>query len=126
VELDTLHAASVCLPSGRRVTPDGTATTIYKELSWDEKAKWTDMKAMWSHWYHRCREKAVLKQKAMYSWARTMALCAVLCLFGVLLEAKFDQPITIDTILAGFRDPRLGGYTFTLSQGHPFHGAQSR
>ena len=34
-------------------------------------------------------------------------LCAVLCLIGVLLEARFDQPITLGTVLAGFRDPHL-------------------
>jgi hypothetical protein len=127
VELDTLRAASVCLPTGRRVAPDGaatmlcTATAIYKGLTWDEKAKWTDMKAMWVQWYHRCQEKATLKQKAMYSWARTMALCAMLCLMGVLLEAEFDQPITLNTVLSGFRDPRLAGFSFPYS---PFRTPQ--
>ena len=126
VELDTLRAASVCLPAGRRAAPDGTATTIYKELSWDEKVKWTDMKAMWTRWYHRCRERAILKQKAMYSWARTMSLCAVLCLVGVLLEAKFDQPITVGTVLAGFRDPGLGTPGFLSLHFHSSENAQSR
>jgi hypothetical protein len=112
MELDTLRAASVCLPTGRRAAPDGTATTMYKEMTWDEKAKWTDMKAMWMRWYHHYQEKAISKQKVMYSWARTMSLCAVLCLVGVLLEAKFDQPITLTTVLAGFRDPSLGTHNF--------------
>jgi hypothetical protein len=106
VELDALRAVSVCLPTGRRPT-DTAITAMYKELTWDEKAKLSDMKAIWMGWYERCRRKAFLKQKALYSWARTLSLCAMLCLMGVLLEAEFNQPITIRTILAGFRRPSL-------------------
>jgi hypothetical protein len=105
VDLDVVRAVSVCLPTQRWAAVDGTREKIYKELLWDKKATWTNMKAMWMQWYSLCQEKAVLKQKAMYSWTRTMALCAVLCLIGVLLQAEFDQPITIGTILAGFRRP---------------------
>jgi len=103
VELDTLRAVSVCLPAGRRVPTDGIAETMYKELSWDEKARWRDARTIWMRWYGRCQEKAIQKQKAMYSWARTLALSALLCLGGVILEADFDQPITISNILAGFK-----------------------
>jgi hypothetical protein len=78
---------------------------MYKELTWDEKVRWSNMRAMWMQWYDRCRKNAILKQKAIYSWARTLALCALLCLVGVLLEAEFDQPITLRTVLAGFRRP---------------------
>jgi hypothetical protein len=53
------------------------------------------MKIIWMQWYSQCQEKALLKQKATYSWARTMALCAALCLIGVVLEATFDEPITL-------------------------------
>jgi hypothetical protein len=103
VELDALRAVSVCLPTERWVPADGTIGKMYKELLWDKKAKWTNMKAMWMRWYGLCQEKASLEQKAMYSWARTMALCALLCLVGVLLQAEFDQPITLSNVLAGFR-----------------------
>jgi hypothetical protein len=105
VDLDALHAASVCLPTGRRASNDGITTAMYKDLMWDEKAKLNTIKTIWMQWYERCKKKAILKQKAMYSWTRTLALSAVLCLVGVLLEAEFDQPITIGTILAGFRRP---------------------
>ncbi len=70
---------------------------------WDKKARWTNLKALWGRWYGLCQEKAIQKQKSLYSWARTMALCSMLCLMGVLLEAEFDQPITFRTVLAGFR-----------------------
>jgi len=105
VDLDTLHVASVCLPTGRRATEDVLSSSMYKDLSWEEKAKLSDLKSFWMHWYERCKRKAFLRQKAMYSWARTMALCSVLCLIGVLLEAEFNQPITLHSILTGFRRP---------------------
>ena len=76
-----------------------------KKPIWDEKAKWHEMKATWMEWYARCQEQAILKRKTMYSWARTLALCAVLCLVGVLLEAEFDQSISVRGILAGFSHP---------------------
>ena len=123
VDLDTLHAVSVCIPTERWAAPDGTIAKMYKELMWDKKAKWTNMKAMWMRWYSLCQEKAVLKQKAMYSWARTMALCALLCLVGVLLEAEFDQPITIRNILAGFRHPDPVASSCQTSQPHPSQSA---
>ena len=103
VDLDALHAASVCLPTGRRDASDGGITAVYKDLTLDEKIKLNDLKSIWTNWFERCRKRALLKQKAMYSWARTLALSAVLCLIGVLLEAEFDQPITLHTILTGFR-----------------------
>ncbi len=37
----------------------------------------------------------------MYSWSRTLAMCSALCLIGVLLEAEYDKPISVSTILAG-------------------------
>ena len=103
VDLDTLRAVSICLPTDRGAALEEKVSKIYKELMWDKKARWTNLKTMWRRWYALCQEKAIQKQKAMYSWSRTMALCSVLCLIGVLLEAEFNQPITIRTILTGFR-----------------------
>ena len=105
VDLDTLHAAAICLPTGRRATEELLSSSMFKELSWDEKAKLSDLKSFWGQWYDRCKKKALMKQKALYSWARTMALCSVLCLIGVLLEAEFNQPITLQNVLNGFRRP---------------------
>jgi hypothetical protein len=105
VDLDTLHAAAVCLPTGRRASEEIMSSAMFKELSWEEKAKLSDLKSFWFHWYDRCKKKALVKQKALYSWARTMALCSALCIIGVCLEAEFNQPITLQNILNGFRRP---------------------
>jgi hypothetical protein len=119
VELDALRAASICMPTGRREIEDDAIATMYKQLSWDEKAKWSNVRAMWTRWYSICQEKAVLKQKAIYSWARTLSLCALLCLVGVFLEAEFDQPITFRTILTGFRRPCPAAASLQTSQLSP-------
>jgi hypothetical protein len=103
VDLDALHAASICLPTGRRGADDVITTTLFKELVWEEKVRLSTFKTIWTQWYDRCKKRAIQKQKTMYSWTRTLALSAVLCLTGVLLEAEFDQPITIRNVLAGFR-----------------------
>jgi hypothetical protein len=101
VDLSALHAASLCLSTGRRAAAGNATTTSDNEPTWDEKAKWHEMKVMWMQWYARCQETALLKQKAMLSWARTLALCAALCLMGILLQVEFDKPISISNILTG-------------------------
>ena len=84
VDLADLRVASLCLVSA------------------GSKPTWHAIRAMWMKWYLQCQHTAVRKQKAMYSWSRTSALCAVLCLIGVLLEAEYGKPISASTILAGF------------------------
>jgi hypothetical protein len=103
VDLDALSAASICLSAGRRKVADSTTATGNSEPTQDEKSRWREMKMVWMEWYGRCQEKSLLKQKTMYSWARTLALCAVLCVVGVLLEATFGQSISLSHILDGFR-----------------------
>jgi hypothetical protein len=101
-------AASACLTLGRRAgrrldvdLSDLRAASI-SILTAGKKPSWDEIRALWMKWYARCQEKAMQKQQATYSWARTLALCAVLCLIGVLLEAEFDQRISVRHIWAGF------------------------
>jgi hypothetical protein len=83
VDLADLRMASLCLVSA------GTKPT------------WRAIRTMWMKWYLQCQDAAIRKQRVLYSWSRTLALCAVLCLIGVLLEAEFDRPISVSEILAG-------------------------
>jgi hypothetical protein len=104
-------AASICLSNGRRagqhVEVDLADLRVASVglLTTGRKPSWDEIRALWMKWYARCQEKAIVKQKAIYSWARTLALCAVLCLVGVLLEAEFDETISVSRVLAGFRHP---------------------
>ena len=59
VDLDTLRAAAVCLPTGRRAPEQILTSSMFKDLSWDEKAKLGDLKSFWSHWYERCKRKPI-------------------------------------------------------------------
>ena len=91
-----LIAASVCLTRGKQAgrhieldLEDLRAASMGLVLA-GNKPSWSEIRSLWMNWYASCQEKAVFKQKAIYSWARTLALCAALCLIGVLLEAEFD------------------------------------
>jgi hypothetical protein len=91
VDLDDLHTTS------NRLAAAACRTTTEKVVAWHE------VKATWTHLVGHCCEKALLKQKSMYSWARTFSLCAALCLIGVTLEATYGEEISVDNIVAGFR-----------------------
>jgi hypothetical protein len=100
VDIDALHAASKCISGGRRAGDSGAAKP--EDPTLNEKERWHELKVVWMKWYARCREEAIVKQKAMLSWARTCALCSVLCLVGVLLEVEFGEHISMDAIVQNF------------------------
>jgi hypothetical protein len=93
VDMDAYRLASVCLSLGRRMASDGAGNPIDDDPALDDKSRWRAMKTVWMNWYSQCQEKATAKQKVMYSWARTLSLCAILCLVGVLIEAKCGHSI---------------------------------
>ena len=106
VDLAALHAAAVCLSAGRRAA-DGGATTTGKEPTWGEKLKWQEMKEIWMRGYGRCQEQAIVRQKRLRSWARTFALCAAVCIVGVVLRAEIDECVSASRIWAGVGQPHL-------------------
>ena len=109
VDLAALCATSACL------------SQVGKKPTWDGQAKWQDIKTIWMKWCTRCQEAARLKQKAMYSWARTLTLCAALCLVGALLEVQFDESISIDHVVAAFcQSPSAEAISRTVNS-YPHH-----
>ena len=95
-----LIAASACLTRGKRANQhinidlsDLHAASMGLVVA-GNKPTWNEIRSLWMKWYASCQEKAILKQQATYSWARTLALCAALCLIGVLLEVEFDERIS--------------------------------
>ena len=117
--------ASACLTMGkrvgRRVEVDLADLRVASVglLTAGRKPTWDEIRSLWMMWYARCQEKAVVKQKAIYSWARTLALCAVMCIVGALLEGEFDEPITASRILAGFRQPCPVATEFQVLRSNP-------
>jgi hypothetical protein len=83
VDLADLRMASLCLVSA------GTKPT------------WQAIRTMWMKWYFQCQEAAIQRQNSLYSWARTLALCAAICLMGILLEVEYGRPITADGVIDG-------------------------
>jgi hypothetical protein len=104
-----LVAASACLSCGRRAgqqiqvdLTDLRAASVNLLMA-GKKPSWDELRGLWMQWYARCQQKAILKQKATYSWARTLSLCAALCIVGVLLEVELDDHISISRIFAGLQ-----------------------
>jgi hypothetical protein len=121
VDLDALRAASICISGGRRMGEGGAAKP--EEPTMNEKERWHAIKLIWVECYSRCQEEAIIKQRAMLSWARTCALCAVLCLVGVLLEVEFGEFISIDSVVQNF------GHSYsaaTISKPSPARYHQSK
>jgi hypothetical protein len=89
VEIDftDLRAASLCIASA------------------GSKRTWRAVRMKWTAWYLHCHEMALRKQKTLYSWARTLAMCSALCMIGVCLEAQYDKRISPSTVLAGLVHP---------------------
>ena len=62
-----------------------------KRPTWSQEAKWPEIKSVWLEWHVRCQLLDAPRQKATLSWGRTMALCAAICLMGVVLKVELDE-----------------------------------
>jgi hypothetical protein len=107
-----LIAAMACLTRGKRagqhieLNLDDLRAASMGLIMAGHKPSWNEIRSLWMKWYATCQENAVIKQKAIYSWARTLALCAVLCLVGVLLESEYDEQISFRHIYSDwFQSP---------------------
>ena len=74
-----------------------------KRPTWDEKAEWSQIKETWMTWYAQCQVWEAPKRKATLSWGRTMALCAGLCLLGIVLKVELDERMSKSQITSDFR-----------------------
>jgi hypothetical protein len=124
VDIGGLHAAAACMWAGTDDDGNSSATES-RELSAHEKAKWREVKKTWMEWYAQCVEQVNLKQKTLYSWARTLALCAALSLIGVVLEVKFGAPISLSNILAGLRRSQPAASASQSPHSTPHRGPRS-
>lgn len=70
---------------------------------WNHVAQWSELKAGWLHWHERCQEIKALQREPLFSWGRTAVLCAAICLVGIVLQVRSDEPAFVSRIWAGFR-----------------------
>jgi hypothetical protein len=95
--------ALACVSMGKPcASTDGKAMPPERP-TWNKNAEWSEIKATWMSWSVQCQEFEAPKRKAMLSWGRTMALCAVLCLVGVYLEVEYGEKISFSRIWSGFK-----------------------
>lgn len=101
-------AAMACLTRGRRAGQhceldlEDLHSASMSLVMAGTKPTWNEFRSLWMIWYAKCQQKAIVRQKAIYSWARTLSLCAVLCLIGVLLEIHFDKHLSLTEIISEF------------------------
>jgi hypothetical protein len=67
----------------------------------DEKATWNQIKAALIDLYSRYESRESARQKALRSWAGTLTICAGLCMIGILLEVRYNQLISVKSIVGG-------------------------
>jgi hypothetical protein len=113
-----LVAACACLTKGRRVSQrlevdltDIKAASVSLLMA-GKKPTWDEMRGLWMQWYARCQAKATQKQQAIYSWARTLVLCAVICIVGIVLQVELDEQASLSQALSSFgRRPTAASHT---------------
>jgi hypothetical protein len=72
------------------------------QLSADEKKIWTQIKSVMCELNSRYEKKMTRKQLILRSWAGTFAICAGLCLVGIVMEVKYRHPINTKNVVAAF------------------------
>jgi hypothetical protein len=105
-------AAMVCLTKGRRVTQrvevdlsDLKAASVSLLMA-GKRPSWDEMRGLWMQWYARCQAKAFAKQQSIYSWARTLVLCAAICLIGIVVQVELDEQVSISRVWENIRATR--------------------
>ena len=115
-------AVSAYLSKARKVEVANIGTRWDKKPpTWRKTATWREIKntwTEWTEWYARCQEMEASKRKAIRSLARTLVLCAALCIVGVVLEVEFGQPISVDSILSGFGQSHPVATSFQSPHSH--------
>ena len=95
-------AASACFSREKQAAQGDGTPKWSKRPTWHKEAKWPEIKAAWLQWYVRCQDMEVPNQKAMLSWGRTFALCAALCVVGIVLRVKLDEQMSVSRIWSSF------------------------
>jgi hypothetical protein len=88
----------------------------------DNKAAWKRLKAALAE-LHSCLDgKDTAREKSLRSWAGTFVICAGLCMIGVLLEASYNQLISVKSICGGLVGQQTVMYCPPIRQHTLKHG----
>jgi hypothetical protein len=72
-----------------------------------DASTWDAIKVAWSDWHSYHPEKRSVAQVLMFSWGRTFALCAALCVIGMFLEVQVGRAMSIDEIVTDLAEISL-------------------
>jgi hypothetical protein len=121
-----LVAASVCFSIGRLLQVRSSIATEDESPGWYGTRTWDEVKATFTVWYARCQEREAANRRTILSWARTLTLCAGLCLLGVCLEVEFGQTVSVSQIVAGLRQPHTASTASQSMQSYPYESKSFR
>ena len=62
--------ASACLSMGKQPAATDSRAMLPKRPTWDQKAEWPEIKAVWMRWYAQCQAWEAPKRTATLSWGR--------------------------------------------------------
>jgi hypothetical protein len=71
------------------------------QLPPNERAAWNRLKIAIMELYSRYESTETPKQKALRSWTGTFAICAGLCMIGIVLEVRYNTMISARTVVSG-------------------------
>ena len=92
-------AGLVCFAMARSLKTANAAAAI--QPSPDEKAAWERLKKALVELHSRYEGVETAKEKTLRSWAGTLVICSGLCMIGILLETRYDQLITVKSVVSG-------------------------
>jgi hypothetical protein len=95
------------------------------QLPPNERAAWNRLKIAIMELYSRYESTETPKQKALRSWTGTLAICAGLCMIGIVLEVRYNAMISARTVVSGLTGEhqlspkQLGPHTSTTMPSKP-------
>jgi hypothetical protein len=92
-------AGLVCFALSRSLKAANAAAAI--QPSPDEKAAWERLKKALVELHSRYEGVETAKEKMLRSWVGTLVICAGLCMIGILLETRYDDAISVKSVVSG-------------------------
>ena len=92
-------AGLVCFAMSRSLKATNAAHAI--QPSPDERAAWERLKKALVELHSRYEGAETAKEKTLRSWVGTLVICAGLCMIGILLESRYDDMISVKSVVSG-------------------------